>query len=103
MGWARLEHLVYMYGWERSLFESQTRSMTQATTRLACRSMGLRNLAQPGSWEDLNLTTDGVLFVKNQALNGTFCFVSLYVFSVCCKLNFETKLNGNCRKCKLEN
>jgi hypothetical protein len=74
--WARLEDPVYTFGWERSASGSTSRQLRQANTSMVCRSTGLTDLAQPGAWDNLNISTDGVLFVKSQTLNGPFCFVS---------------------------
>jgi hypothetical protein len=67
---------VNIYGWRHSASEGNTVKLKWATTSMVCRSKGLKNLARPGTWENLDISTDGILFVKNQLLEESFCYVS---------------------------
>ncbi len=74
--WARLEDPIYMFGWERSPVESQIKKLVWTLTNLTCRSWGT-SLAQPGAWDNLDIFTDGVLFIKDMISNASLCYVSI--------------------------
>ncbi len=73
--WARLEDSVNVLGWEQSALASNIKTLTLASTRIVCRLKG-RELAQLGAWDNLDISTDGVLFVKDETVNRSMCYVS---------------------------
>jgi hypothetical protein len=76
--WARLEDTVHLFGWEHSASGSQIRQLRQTTTQMVCRSKAM-DFAKQGSWDNLDIFTDKVRFMKNETLNEAFCYVSYKV------------------------
>jgi hypothetical protein len=74
--WVRLDDPVYVLGWVQSASDHQTNNLTWVSTMMVCRSKGLTDLTQPGAWDNLNILTDGVLFVKDHQVNKSLCHVS---------------------------